>query len=910
MQIAREQYSSARKLIFGTDDKDFSGGLNENENKAINQASDLMNVFVDDGGSLRIMPNVHDVKDVNKVYKRAFNYTNRIADEYAAITDFETVQITKDLKTFTDVPDDVTPENPLTLNSSYETRFTTINGELVGTNGYDDVWRYDGAATVKETAAPKGKFINTYGDRIWIFNDDNNEDGAYYSSIGLSGAATADRFPPVNVLKVRTKKSGQITGAANCKHGQIIFKADATFLLTGYSEKDFELIQISDHVGTVNADSIQEYNGFIIFLGLDGFYITDGTQIYPLPKNTPETIKEITQVWFWKQYEVKIQDTEWPGKEASSSDVFIPDATRNEYFIGYSLHPHIKNNLQIPNGDFSNQFTNWYKTSLNGCEWTSGSSHANCYLPGVPVTTHVGNGKFVASKIHWEIYNEDKNETVKSGDVTFTTWGGYSNNNDTISVDLSTADIKHNGCRCSWRITIYGFKVIGFPTNGGEPAQQGGIVQGGYLQSDPFFLTYPQIGSYFAAFHYERQLTWTATSTSIGTGTNGTYYEVILLASSVKVGVFYGKGNFGQFEWISEEIPVSQKQWGAFEVSENEWDSAWNKTYQMQFYNGTSWSAWIDVTNGVVPADPYISGVTTKVKFRVYAEPDGAPGTMVDWPMRVNYIKIDYFYAQSNIPKSIHSISSAIYDRRYIMAYTKAGDELNKYVVVIDNLDEKIGYRYFKWKITGAACFLGFLHNVYCLTTIGNNAWTAFQLLNDKYGSVPNNCAFYDTAEIFGEDGLMKNFKKITCLRNKNDATAYDLNMKVEVWIDGQYAGDLDLWAFYDNEFKYSNFTYLLQFEYYAQIYPYGTFSIITKGYIPREFYQAGFTQAVWNAAKELKKVPIGFGNKIKFRFIWLHPTGGQLANTQRVRGIQVEYDVREEDLLNDSGIIRGGNLY
>jgi len=65
----------------------------------------------------------------------------------------------------------------------------------------------------------------------------------------------------------------------------IIFKRQATWVLSGNSEETFTLRRLSRHVGAVSTSAVVELNGLVYFLSDDGLYVTDGTAVEPVPGN-------------------------------------------------------------------------------------------------------------------------------------------------------------------------------------------------------------------------------------------------------------------------------------------------------------------------------------------------------------------------------------------------------------------------------------------------------------------------------------------------------------------------------------------------------------------------------------------------------------------------------------------------
>jgi hypothetical protein len=65
----------------------------------------------------------------------------------------------------------------------------------------------------------------------------------------------------------------------------LVFKRQAVFTVTGFSEDTFTVRRLSRHVGAVGPECVQELNGLVYFLSDDGLYVTDGTSVEPVINN-------------------------------------------------------------------------------------------------------------------------------------------------------------------------------------------------------------------------------------------------------------------------------------------------------------------------------------------------------------------------------------------------------------------------------------------------------------------------------------------------------------------------------------------------------------------------------------------------------------------------------------------------
>ncbi|MGQ9846587.1 MAG: hypothetical protein ACUVQP_03670 [Bacteroidales bacterium] len=916
IQVARD----SRELSLYTIEKDFSGGLNESPNRTPNQARFTHNVYIDETGVLRPRPALKQIGSTptNFFVKRAFSYVDRTSTHKLALTNNVNVKITSDFNNYTTIPDASNPQNPLTLNSAFDTKMTSYLGYLIGTNGYNYVWRYDGNSTIFETAAYKARYIITYADRVWLLNDDYNPDGLYYSSIGLAGSTPAERFPATNVIKITSQKSGQGTGLAICKHGLIIFKNDAIRLLTGTSEETFELITLSDNIGCVNSDTIQEYNGWVIFLSRNGFYMTDGTQIIQLPKNVENSIKSMSQIYDQKMFETSIIKSEWLNKRYSYSSNFYPTQTLNEIFVADTMYSDQNiNSWIIPNGNFTQGWTGWTKTissdASNKIIWdivegkgTLRNSIAWHYTGGE-------NGFCpIPRKIKYQLYNIDLNEKIKENEYYFDDFRDGINEGGMSFIDASTIDIKHKNCRVKWKITIECFKAM--CTNSDRTQiYNTGISDMATLESPPFLLAKINGNLYF---YWVRKLTYN----NEGSLPNGLWYMRIY-NSSLSFYSFTGAARYNTFSWVSKEIPVNQDFWGPVEYDYNEHGNTWNKTFQMRFYNSSNqtWSNYIDVVNGEVVPDPNPPGITSKIQIYIHCYNTNG----YEKPIQLNFFKFVYYQSLVNAPKSKHNMSSLIWKNKYLLAYTETFAQENAPILIIDGTDQEIGYRYFKWEICRTSAMVNFAHMPLVLIDDTNSNVTNICELVDGYNDrrLPRDGIATIEYEYFLDDGIFKNIRAISIMHytmiNKryNVFTKYDNQLKIEVWLkhgDKEiYAGDLNVWAWTDDyNTKYS---YLLPFNSY-EVRPLNSTGTPTPKAIWIQKPDITMTKENYEAWIKENKVPIGWANSIIFKIFWAKfdfttEQDDVFYDFISLRGLKVDYEIRDKDLLDRNAWIREGKL-
>ncbi|MCM8831089.1 MAG: hypothetical protein NC918_02720 [Candidatus Omnitrophica bacterium] len=833
---------------------DFAGGLNETESCADNQSPQCLNVYVDDYGRLIPRPLLTVVKNTNFYTKRAFSYTDINGEAICVLTDNIKVRYTKDMNNFNVIPN-FAGDGDLMLTPQFATRFTSCVGRLYGTNGYDSVWYWDGGTKSYELnwfgIGNRPKYIITYQDRIFFLNTAMSPDYLFYSDVG------GLTFNPTNFIVIPSQHSGEGTGLAVCQRGLIIFKSDSCWLLTGYSPETYMLTPISTTVGCINTDTIQEYFGYIVFLGHDGFYKTDGVNLFQYTNVIPKTLNNIAQTGNYKE-NIKtikgtsfdsLKDTLYTSPNWGDYDAFIPtdeNEPSTEYITKWHLYNTIKDATYIWNaGDGLDQWDSWTSTNKG---WTISN------LPGTQgeITTDfypMEFNRFIPVKSHYSIIKaflecqENNNETIFLFERVYMEAGGYD-------------------------------------TDGGIPR-----IKGDYL----FRKTFDQLGLTQPKYKYKRFKLVVELWSNINGNWKKTHslktknaffianeddyaFEIFYrlhpyypsYGTPVFLKYFFGKGRFGDGQYYTQEILITQKRWGNINFGYYVWNNDYTVKVYMRFYNGT-WSDWIQVENGhnLGEYDPYNNSQnrTTKVRIAVIIR---IQNNISEYPFQMNNITFHWYSFPEGYGFVDNYMSSVIWKNRYLLLYTQLNDLYNDYVLVLDET-QKIP-RFFKWYIGSPVgpehtFFVKFANNIYIFSKMGN--LNTIKKITDEIVTGREDLldAFYYTKEFdFENNGILKDFDSITIITKRNNKIIDDL--KIEVWIDGKYNGDLDCWLRPTSE-KYFSVKHTTLLKHSVNFINKHLESVMPENY--GGAYTDGHQYAFW----EKNIAPLGFGNKLQLRFFW-----------------------------------------
>ena len=125
-------------------------------------------------------------------------------------------------------------------------------------------------ATGGGTAPTEPKYVKSFANHMWYAGMSDAT-----STLQFSGPFTEDDFDTGG----GTIKVGDvITGMKVFRDTLFVFCEDSIYKITGTSDSDFALAEVSKDVGTLVHHSIQELGGDLIFLAKDGFRTIAGTE--------------------------------------------------------------------------------------------------------------------------------------------------------------------------------------------------------------------------------------------------------------------------------------------------------------------------------------------------------------------------------------------------------------------------------------------------------------------------------------------------------------------------------------------------------------------------------------------------------------------------------------------------------
>lgn len=247
------------------------------------QSPDMQNVWVDEKpGSIITAPGLILAGTTPSGNPSSFciNFFRTAAGTQTfVVSDNQKVWTTVDFQAFTEIISG--------LSASFQLRGKVIRDKLWLTNGSDSVRTYDGTTvTVLDGTGgtpnvPKGRYIDYHDERVWVYHIPSERSQAAFSAlVDASGTIidpdNASAWPSSNTLQVSEGDADFGTGMLLYRGYLHFFKQYSIWRLVGYDEYTYTRVKTRSSTGTRFNESIQQLDGLVHFIGVDGVYVFDG----------------------------------------------------------------------------------------------------------------------------------------------------------------------------------------------------------------------------------------------------------------------------------------------------------------------------------------------------------------------------------------------------------------------------------------------------------------------------------------------------------------------------------------------------------------------------------------------------------------------------------------------------------
>ena len=251
----------------------------------LGQSPAMENVWVDEKpGSVITSPGFTKVGQIpsNNPVSFCINFFRTTAGTQTfVVSDNATVWTTVDFQNFTSI---ITG-----LASAFQLRGKVIRDKLWLTNGSDAVRVFDGTTTVVMDGTngtptiPRGRFIDYYDERVWLYHISNARSQAAFSALTDNSGTiiapdNASAWPTSNTLQVSEGDADFGTGLLLYRGYLHFFKQYSIWRLVGYDEYTYTRVKTRASTGCRFNESIQILDSLVHFIGIDGIYVFDGEE--------------------------------------------------------------------------------------------------------------------------------------------------------------------------------------------------------------------------------------------------------------------------------------------------------------------------------------------------------------------------------------------------------------------------------------------------------------------------------------------------------------------------------------------------------------------------------------------------------------------------------------------------------
>jgi hypothetical protein len=168
------------------------------------------------------------------------------------------------------------------LNTSAPWTFTNFKGalsdiNLFGTNGVDQMRRYDGVSVVTVPDAPAGaKYVTQFADRLWCAVGNELKASAYRDGTDWTTVSVPEQDTDSWYAIIETPDGEEINGIHGGLSKLVITKPSSMHELFGYAPSDYEIRPVTFDIGSLNDQSMVTLNGILYMIDSTGIYRYSG----------------------------------------------------------------------------------------------------------------------------------------------------------------------------------------------------------------------------------------------------------------------------------------------------------------------------------------------------------------------------------------------------------------------------------------------------------------------------------------------------------------------------------------------------------------------------------------------------------------------------------------------------------
>jgi len=287
--------------------QDFSKGLNDRLSAikiSENEATELINCALNDRGILEkykgfIRDSSPFPNDPDSFIRFLLNFKRGTTVDVllmAALDEAETTPMQVTLKKTTGDGSYSTIQAGL-WHKDFVPRGVVFNNFAIMTNGSEDVQKYDNSSLTSIAAAPKGKFIETHKNRVFIASTSSNPSTIYWSAVNDETVWDAAAFEPVypedngNIISIKSFADSLIV----LKNNGNIYQVVGSFDQDDVGSPNFiRRVDSFENIGIISERTPVVHNGLLYFIAETGLYSLDRSMgISKVTYNIPNLIKSL-----------------------------------------------------------------------------------------------------------------------------------------------------------------------------------------------------------------------------------------------------------------------------------------------------------------------------------------------------------------------------------------------------------------------------------------------------------------------------------------------------------------------------------------------------------------------------------------------------------------------------------------
>jgi hypothetical protein len=202
---------------------------------------------------------------------------------------------------------------------------TTYTDNLADSSlGTTEEGPYSGSQYNDNSVPPKGKYMMTHKNRLFIAGNNDYPSRLYYSEFN-----EPQSFPTLNYYNINTDDNSEITGLGIYLNNPLIFKTHSIWALKGSDRFDYDIQRVNSTVGCVSGYTIVPVLNYLYFLGRRDVYRLGGSGIEIVSNDVRDKLESLND------------------SAVQTSAVAVNYSIKNQYWISFPTDTATTNNQTI-----------------------------------------------------------------------------------------------------------------------------------------------------------------------------------------------------------------------------------------------------------------------------------------------------------------------------------------------------------------------------------------------------------------------------------------------------------------------------------------------------------------------------------------------------------------------------------